>query len=141
MREILFRGKCGKKWVEGDYITHSCLRGIATKDLEIFPVKKDTVSQFIWRTDKNGKKVFDGDVISYQNEDGGKDYFLIDYVDNVVHDYFFGYCLVYLRKDEKLKPYEGVMFSQEDFSEKIEVVGNRWDMTDEDLFKILKAVA
>ena len=73
MREILFRGKNDyyNKWYFGD-LQHG---GYYSGDAEIYivdssqgykinyPAIPKTVGQFTGMTDKNGKKVFDGDVI------------------------------------------------------------------------------
>jgi uncharacterized phage protein (TIGR01671 family) len=69
MREILFRGKTEKgKWVYGvpiylnkeAYIVRDfCLGGDYTDDL----VEAKTIGQFCGLLDKNGKKVFEGDIV------------------------------------------------------------------------------
>ena len=68
MREILFRGKTDKgEWVQGDLSQHKTGKkfikcGNAIRSYEVIP---ETVGQFTDLTDKNGKKIFEGDIIRY----------------------------------------------------------------------------
>lgn len=76
-REILFKAKSGVsgKWVEGLVFNAGNIQYIYTKPKsdgsrqEIYEVDPDTICQYTGLTDKNGKKIWENDIVKYHYGD------------------------------------------------------------------------
>ena len=122
--EILARGLCyDGKWREGDLCHHRdgsvTIRPIGSTDGLGYYVKPETVTPYVQRTDKNGKKVFLFDVVRMKGvgANSGEPYDELWYV-----GYDDETCMFCIGG----KLYE-VLPAQREFSEECEVVGNKWD--------------
>lgn len=129
MREILFRGQLRKKgekvnlsgepldgiWVYGGIFAASTDsdRCIITsyENLMKYPVHAETVGQFTDLTDRNGTKIFEGDIVRYLGSDGNNYYGDVYYKDGAWWINFKKYFKVILM----------------DLYEKVKVIGNIHD--------------
>lgn len=143
MREILFRGKAEKngEWVYGSLIvTHGgCIIYSKYHPLVTAPpetkgdysnqyiVNPSTVGQYTGKTDKNGKKIFEGDIVKVHANDsyfddcwGRKDYW-VDVVCLVVYDR----GRLQFNKRPADKYYSEFVFNHKE--ENLEIIGNIHD--------------
>ena len=117
MREILFRGKRldNGEWVEG-YLLHDSEQNesyiaeyFEDKSAYLREVDPQTVCQFTGLTDKNGKKIFEGDICKHRSNYSG------DFIISVV-TFTDGQFLVMADNNSGFN-----------LSEKLEVIGNIHD--------------
>jgi len=134
MREILFRGKRvdNGEWAEGYFckgyfseLPHDRY-GIMYKTKPIpgkwhlaymtTEIDFETVGQYIGLTDKNGKRIFDGDIIRC----GGKVVGVVNY-----HDCCF--CVRFIMKDHANRSNPAMDIIENEYPNDIEVIGNIHD--------------
>lgn len=141
MREILFRGQTRRKgekvWMDGSPVDSNWVYGgifqgpnmsviYGYDPIEKHVVYSDTVGQFTGLTDKNGEKVFEGDILEFT--DINADYEWIGRVEfgNPNEEYNWGFQLVYIKGE---KPNTDILlwFDMEDTGAFAEVIGNIHD--------------
>ena len=133
MREILFRGKTlTGQWVQGDLSQHKTGKkfikcGSATSSCQVIP---KTIGQYTGLTDKNGTKVFEGDIVKiaycfgwdYEQE---KDVPEEEYISKVYSIDACPFCVDLQHCDGDMIPIAWLDWEYDDVE--IEVIGNIHD--------------
>ena len=130
-REILFRGKRPNsgRWIEGYLYQQDGFSYILS---ERFPapecsceVMTDTVGQFTGLLDKNGKKIFEGDIFCYKKH---ARYLLEDFKAKVVFENgSFGDVEIGSSTKDFFNSFSEVDELQHDFLYHIEIIGNIYE--------------
>ena len=128
MREIEFRGKSQNsgRWVCGDLILqkYKSRQGIhiyekSNYGYQFVRVNKKTLGQYTGRTDKNGKKIFEGDIVDNNGTLG-----IVKWFNELVYDTYGSchsgfYCYEWLLYGKELNWHNGF--------DECEVIGNIYD--------------
>lgn len=139
LRTIIFRGKRkdNGEWVEGYYVCFAAkYHYIYTVKLDIengclefvhYEVDPETVGQYTGLTDKNGKKIFEGDMFSMDDEIIA----VVIFKDGCFRMESYGYCGTYTESgyDECGGGWGVIECEPIDwyYVRDMKIIGNRWD--------------
>lgn len=116
MREYLFRGKFGNEWKYGFLSIEP--KGLVIKEpyknesSNVWHIDADTVGQYTNMHDKNGTKIFEGDIIDFLYRADNDDYGIVQYDET---EFGFVYNSIFERLGRYYRPKD------------IEVIGNIYD--------------
>lgn len=143
MREILFRGKPNNAIMEDDFIYGLLVKqvdldgkdvlciqtwerddeGVSSRVLEVIP---STVGEFTGLTDKNGTKIFEGDIVKCTDKTNGYDFTAVVLFGNPNARYDWGFQLKQI-SGEKANTDILLWVEMEEGGAFVEIIGNIHD--------------
>ena len=139
MREILFRGKRtdSGEWIEGDLLQIKyynkpiieCKIMPQTPISSAYPVLSETVGQFTGLTDKNGRKIFEGDIVRLTDEHNEIEWTAVVVFGNPNGEYNWGWQLKAIGEFDGNKDIL-LWVDMEETGAYCEIIGNIYDNSD-----------
>ena len=134
-REILFRGfnKKNSKWLYGYYFVNRGQHFVVDDEIQTNPlahwtdieVDPDTIGQYTGVKDKNGNKIFEGDIVRFSYITDGIKPIEIECLAKVVFE--DGSFMIKCVKGHIHNNMQRALFAMDYFNIKVEVVGNITD--------------
>ena len=132
-REILFRGKRADngEWVYGSSLKEKACDGvqhiIVTENGEYHLINPKTRGQYTGLTDRNGVKIFEGDIVRLDNRLPEGSWTAVVEFGNPNGTYSWGYQLKRIGGDEGFNPDVLLWIEMEETGATCEVIGNIYD--------------